>query len=49
MNPETRAALAGCSTATLTMQLLERGLRATAMRRVKPLVAYEAWKQRTAE
>ena len=25
MNPETRAALAGCSIATLTMQLLERG------------------------
>lgn len=37
MNPETRAALAGCSTATLTMQLLKRGLRATAMRGVRPL------------
>ena len=37
MKPETRAALAGCSTATITMQLLKRGLRATAMRGVKPL------------
>jgi len=37
MNPETRTALAGCSTATLTMQLLKRGLRATAMRGVRPL------------
>lgn len=37
MKPETRAVLAGCSTATITMQLLKRGLRATAMRGVRPL------------
>ena len=37
MNPDTRTALRGCSTATLTMQLLKRGLRATAMRAVRPL------------
>ena len=37
MKHEARPALAGCSTATVTMQLLKRGLRATAMRGVKPL------------
>ena len=37
MKHEVRAALAGCSTATVTMQLLKRSLRATAMRGVKPL------------
>ena len=48
MNPESHAALAGCSTATLTMQLPKRGLRATAMRGVRRLAACEAWKQRRA-
>ena len=37
MKPEVRDALAGCSTATITMQLIKRGLRAAAMRRVRPL------------
>ena len=37
MSPEIRTALTGCSTATITMQLLKRGLRATAMRGVAPL------------
>ena len=39
MNPQLHSALAGCSTATLTMQLVKRGLRATAMSGVKPLAA----------
>ena len=37
MDVELRNALAGCSTATITMQLLKRGLRATAMSGVAPL------------
>ena len=37
MNPDLRAALAGCSTATVTMQLIKRGIRASAMRGVQPL------------
>ena len=37
MKHEFRAALAGCSTATVTMHFLKRGLRVTAMRGVKPL------------
>ena len=37
MKHEVHAALAGCSSATVTMQLLKRGLRATAMRGVEPL------------
>ena len=39
MDAELRAALAACSTATITMQLLKRGVRATAMRAVAPLAA----------
>jgi regulator of RNase E activity RraA len=37
MNAELRKALTACSTATITMQLLKRGLRATAMTGVAPL------------
>ena len=37
MNAELRKTLAACSTATITMQLLKRGLRATAMCGVAPL------------
>jgi regulator of RNase E activity RraA len=37
MDAELRAALTTCSTATITMQLLKRGIRATAMRGVAPL------------
>ena len=37
MDAQIRQALAACSTATITMQLLKRGLRATAMRAVAPL------------
>ena len=37
MNAELRNALTACSTATITMQLLKRGLRATAMSGVAPL------------
>ncbi|MCY3701997.1 MAG: ribonuclease activity regulator RraA [Rhodospirillales bacterium] len=37
MDAELRAALTACSTATITMQLLKRGIRATAMRGVAPL------------
>ena len=37
MNDELRNALTACSTATITMQLLKRGLRATAMSGVAPL------------
>lgn len=37
MKSEIRDALAGCSTATVTMQLIKWGLRATAMRGVSPL------------
>ncbi len=39
MDAGIREALAGCSTATITMQLLRRGLRATAMQGVAPLAA----------
>lgn len=39
MDAELRAALTACSTATITMQLLKRGIRATAMRGVAPLAA----------
>ena len=39
MDAGIRDALAGCSTATITMQLLKRGLRATAMRGVAPLAS----------
>ena len=46
MNPETRAALAGCSAATLTMQLLKQGLLATAMRGVRPLASGQGRERR---
>ena len=40
MNSETRAVLAGCSTAILTIPLLKRGLRPTAMRGTETLAGY---------